>query len=413
MLLSEFEKIMTRPRRANIGRNTRNARRQAAAIASETDEEREERLNTERERSARSRSRLSNSAQERDNYQNQLRMSRNRATRNRSNGNEVNLNERIRRQTRTTGNLELAAFNYNSNIDYSLHRSVLIGAMDEVCQYCNALKFKEETPGMCCSNGKVKLPTLNPPPEPLSSLVSGVSPESKHFLSKIQQYNSCFQMTSFGATNIVRDNGFMTFKVISAHGKIDNPYDTEVNFYMMSNNYPSIQIQGQVYHKIGSLLPFPDSNYQFLQMYFMGNSNAEIEQRYQVGQGRSGTNNVRREIIEWLQHFFHDKNELVRLFQTALERMPSDSHKVIIRADKIPDGMHPGRFNAPTVDEVAVVIVGQEFNRRDIVLYRRNQQLENVSETHRCYDALQYPIIFWEGEDGYHFNIKMINPTSG
>lgn len=122
MALSEFVEIMTRPRRANIGRNTRNARRQAAVIASETDEQREERLNTERERSGRSRSRRSNSAQERDNSQNQLRMSRNRATRNRSNENEVNLNERIRRQTRATGNLELAAFSYNSNIDYSLHR---------------------------------------------------------------------------------------------------------------------------------------------------------------------------------------------------------------------------------------------------------------------------------------------------
>lgn len=30
-----------------------------------------------------------------------------------------------------------------------------------------------------------------------------------------------------------------------------------------------------------------------------------------------------------------------------------------------------------------------------------------MSETHRSYDALQYPIFFWQGEDGYHFSIEV------
>lgn len=36
-----------------------------------------------------------------------------------------------------------------------------------------------------------------------------------------------------------------------------------------------------------------------------------------------------------------------------------------------------------------------------------------MSETHQSYDALQYPILFWQGEDGYHFSMKMINPVTG
>ena len=36
-----------------------------------------------------------------------------------------------------------------------------------------------------------------------------------------------------------------------------------------------------------------------------------------------------------------------------------------------------------------------------------------MSETHRSYDALQYPLIFWKGEDGYHFLIEQIDPTTG
>lgn len=67
---------------------------------------------------------------------------------------------------------------------------------------------------MCCSSGKVKLPALEPPPEPLESLMSGTTPRSKHFLENIRKYNSCFQMTSFGANNAVCEPGFMpTFKV--------------------------------------------------------------------------------------------------------------------------------------------------------------------------------------------------------
>ena len=39
--------------------------------------------------------------------------------------------------------------------------------------YCSTLKFKNETPGMCCAGGKVKFQELHPTPEPISNLVSG------------------------------------------------------------------------------------------------------------------------------------------------------------------------------------------------------------------------------------------------
>jgi hypothetical protein len=58
-------------------------------------------------------------------------------------------------------------------------------------------------------------------------------------------------------------------------------------------------------------------------------------------------------------------------------------------------------------------MVSDHFQPRDIVLHWRNDQLTKVAETRRYYDALQYPIIFWDGGDEYHFNVKMINPVSG
>ena len=82
------------------------------------------------------------------------------------------------------------------------------------------------------------------------------------------------------------------------------------------------------------------------------------------------------------------------MFMTALQRMPSDAYRVVIRADKKPSGQRAGRFNEPVTNEMAVVAVGNKFDRRDIILEKMNNQLQRVVETHRFYDVLQYPLIF-------------------
>jgi hypothetical protein len=33
---------------------------------------------------------------------------------------------------------------------------------------------------------------------------------------------------------------------------------------------PTFKVKGQIYHKAGSLLPFPGGQHKFLQMYFIG-----------------------------------------------------------------------------------------------------------------------------------------------
>ncbi|XP_050057702.1 uncharacterized protein LOC126550363 [Aphis gossypii] len=241
-------------------------------------------------------------------------------------------NYRSNSQTREArASLNRAAFSYDVSIDYSNYQCVVIGSMNSVCSHCKALKYKNEANGLCCANGKVKLIPLDPPPEPLYSLVSGIGTDSIHFLTNIQQYNNCFQMTSFGATNVVRENFMPTFK-----------------------------IQGQIYHRAGSLLPVSDSDNKFLQIYFMGNSPQEIDLRC------AHNNLVKRSIVEQLQTLFHQHNQLIILFKTALDLMPSDNHKIVIRADKTPAGQHTRRFNAPTIDEVAIVVVGENLESRDI-----------------------------------------------
>ncbi|CAG9792865.1 unnamed protein product [Diatraea saccharalis] len=93
--------------------------------------------------------------------------------------------ERKRQQTSralTRASFFRLAFEYEPDINYSAHSKITIGAMNKICQYCHALKFRNETTGMCCASGKNVLPPLPTPPEPLKSLLAGKSDDSKLFL---------------------------------------------------------------------------------------------------------------------------------------------------------------------------------------------------------------------------------------
>ena len=64
-----------------------------------------------------------------------------------------------------------------------------------------------------------------------------------------------------------------------------------------------------------------------------------------------------------------------------------DLLKLVIRADKKPIGEHRGRFNAPTTNEVAAIIVNQDqgAEMRDIVLKKK---MENYTQSLRHTDLM-------------------------
>lgn len=55
--------------------------------------------------------------------------------------------------------------------------------------------------------------------------------------------------------------------------------------------------------------------------------------------------------------------------------MPADDYRVVVREDKTPTCQHGRLYNALKIDEVAIVIVGEEFNLRDIIPQRRNDNV--------------------------------------
>ena len=124
-----------------------------------------------------------------------------------------NERERVRiaeRHTPRIIDLNRLAFRYSQIDDYSSIRHVVTGLMCHVYSYFQALEFSNERKGLCCAGGKIKLPLLEAPSEPLKTLLAGFTAESKHFLSNIRKFNSCFQITSFGA-EIVTTQFMQTF----------------------------------------------------------------------------------------------------------------------------------------------------------------------------------------------------------
>ena len=108
----------------------------------------------------------------------------------------------------------------------------------------------------------------------------------------------------------------------------------------------------------------------------------------------------------------HEHNVLIREFKAAIQHILNEDYRIVIYADRAPAGQHQRLYNVPTANEVVIILDGDMTNPRDIVLHKRDDTLVRVSELNRFYDALQYPLIFWQGNETYRFDIPLINPVT-
>jgi len=111
------------------------------------------------------------------------------------------------------------------------------------CSHCNANMWYDERISkdkrttnprlsLCCGNGKVELPLLQNPPKYLCLLLYDHGTfDSKNYQQNIRTYNMMFAFTSAGIK-----------------------FDKSINH---SRGPPTIRIQGQPCHRIGSMLPMP------------------------------------------------------------------------------------------------------------------------------------------------------------
>ncbi|XP_022014727.1 uncharacterized protein LOC110914228 [Helianthus annuus] len=102
------------------------------------------------------------------------------------------------------------------------------------------------------------------------------------------------------------------------------------------------------------------------------------------------------------------ENQLVkayRMVRDCFHENPDLNLKLRLIGIREKDGR---TYNLPTCCEVAALIVwdiANTINNRDIVIETQTGTLKRISELHPSYLALQYPILFPYGDDGYRIDI--------
>ncbi|XP_057456739.1 uncharacterized protein LOC130747739 isoform X2 [Lotus japonicus] len=203
------------------------------------------------------------------------------------------------------------------------------------------------------------------------------SPDSKNFQQHIRAYNMMFAFTSPGAK-----------------------LDTSIND---GKGPPTIRIQGQTCHLIGSLLPKPGDSPKFAQLYIYDTEN-EVQNRLSTFRNQD---HLKPEIMRRLSAMLDHDNAYAKSFRMAKERFKA-SHIHDCKLKLISDRATDGRiYNLPSVSEVAALIVGDVDvgSNRDIILEWQSGKLKRINELYPGYLGLQYPLLFPYGEDGYRHDV--------
>uniref|UniRef100_K3YZ96 Helitron helicase-like domain-containing protein n=1 Tax=Setaria italica TaxID=4555 RepID=K3YZ96_SETIT len=169
------------------------------------------------------------------------------------------------------------------------------------------------------------------------------------------------------------------------------------------------KINGQVHHRIGSLLLDEGKPPAYAQLYIFDTEN-EVENRISIFDTDqdcdSGSDRV---IVAGLVRMFDETNELVKSFRAARDLL-SQSYCKPLRLRLLHDRSKAApQYSAPAGSEIAALIVGDisEENRTpDIRIQDRGGGLRRISNLHSHYMALQYPILFPYGEEGFKLGIN-------
>ena len=125
------------------------------------------------------------------------------------------------RRQATENDADQTALHFNTD---QFRNETSIGDMIQ-CQHCQAMKFRDESKGMCCSNGKVNPEPFPLLPQQLAVLFEGTADQSVRFLQDIRKYDSAFQLTSLGCKE-VRINGWPLKNAVCRISEFHKAYDS-------------------------------------------------------------------------------------------------------------------------------------------------------------------------------------------
>ncbi|PKY59706.1 hypothetical protein RhiirA4_482684 [Rhizophagus irregularis] len=168
----------------------------------------------------------------------------------------------------------------------------------------------------------------------------------------------------------------------------------------------NFKIHGQIYHRIGSLMPDEGQKPVFVQLYIY-DTDHENSNQFRIMRDLNG------EILKNLQNMLDTYNPYIQNFRQVRDLLQNDADSAEISMRIYCDRSNDAcRYNAPAASDVAVIMVGDGYevepSNRDIVLNLCDGTLQRISELHPSYDPLQYVLLFPNGDDdGWHLDIPL------
>ncbi|CAN1141624.1 hypothetical protein LINPERPRIM_LOCUS25602 [Linum perenne] len=162
-------------------------------------------------------------------------------------------------------------------------------------------------------------------------------------------------------------------------GKVDNKLNGGSAPYIYS-------IGGQIFHRIGSLLPTDGKPLKFAQLYVHDTEN-EITNRMSCISRDVTDKPLSKHIMENLREMFDEHNALAKVFKYARNRLGvGDVQTVQI---KLTAGRnHDGReYDLPTADELAILVVdetGEDTYQPDVVVQHNMRLHREGCSTHKA-----------------------------
>ena len=252
-----------------------------------------------------------------------------------------------------------------------------IGRMNVKCADCGAFKFKKESAGFCCLNGKV-LPKVFPrPPDQLMKLWTEDGRIPRLFRAHTRELNNALCLSSI-----------------------------KVQQKTFGNFTPSVIFQGQMKHYAGPLLPNEGSKPKFAQLYCFDPA-LESAQRFANMYVPPNLSKTQKEnlkgLLEDLQKLIHKHNPFVKDFLMILE-MEDDrilEGKIVISAAEKPLNEHPRRYNAP-LNYNEVSILTNEKGNHDLVLHKRGGGVQEISDLNPRGMPMHFTLLFPTGHLGWN-----------
>ncbi|KAL0733578.1 hypothetical protein Bca4012_009788 [Brassica carinata] len=177
-------------------------------------------------------------------------------------------------------------------------------------------------------------------------------------------YKNIGNLLTLARDNIRVYNSMLAFTSIGA----------EVDKSLMSGNGPyTYRIQGQIYHRLGSLLPLEGKPPKCGQLYIFDTQN-EVQNRIGTMTRNSKSAKLDENIVEGLIRMLDENNSLAVEFRKARDKYESGNcEEFTIRLVGVTE---KGRqYDLPMADEIAGLIVGK-FTERDIIVQYKSSELQ-------------------------------------